>query len=160
MTVTTEVSLTDLLAIGLSIVAMIVAIWSARKANWSAEIANKLQSEALGIEKVRESERVVAERRASLRARFVSAGDSYMLTIANDGHAEARELDVFVDGEPISKNQMISNSDDTFPVIGAGAQVEYRFIGYDGMPRVYRVRLNWNDDSGTGRNWQSDLTLP
>jgi hypothetical protein len=147
------VSLGDIVAIGISIIALIVAGQSAKK-------ANALQSEMVELEKRRDKKSEVAASQAALRAQFNESGSSYMLSITNHGQAVARDLEVFVEGGSIALVGLVANGQDKFDRIGPGAKVEYRFIAYDGMQRRYNVRLRWDDDSAKDRSWESQLTLP
>lgn len=146
------VSLTDVVAIALSVVALIVATRANTK-------ANKLQAEGLQIEKTRESDRLREFQRALLVAVMDRTSHSATLRIENRGQAAARNVMVSINHLDVENFEMIRDNDRPVGVIGPGATSSYGLITYDGMPDSYLVELRWRDDSSTEGRWESQLTL-
>jgi hypothetical protein len=147
-----EVSITDVVAIALSLIALVVAIRANHK-------ANKLQAEGLEIEKARENDRLLAARSAFLTAELVRFAHSASLVVTNNGRSPARDIQILVDRQPISEHPQIHDSDRPVGIIGPGASTKYLLITYDQMPTSYHVALKWRDESPTPGTWESQLTF-
>jgi hypothetical protein len=142
------------IAAPLSVAAIFVAIWAARK-------ANTLQGKMVQIETAREHDRVLSSKSASLSAELFRPGPhSGALRISNSGPATARNVVILFDGQPVSEHPLIHDADDAAEILGPGASVEYGITTFDQMPKLFEVALQWDDDSRENRIWQSHLTLP
>lgn len=149
----------DVTAVVISAIALGSSIWSTVTSARQGREQNRLQSQLLKLETDRERDRLIASQRAALTAQMQRRGTSASLVIQNTGQASAREVEIRVNGAPISAYRMIREGNRPIGVLGPGAFVDYPLITYDGMPSTYSVALRWRDGSGQEGSWESVITL-
>jgi hypothetical protein len=115
---------------------------------------------ALRIEQARERDRVAGARKAALRARIkrLSPHD-FDLLIENDGQAEAREIEVRLDGRPFREHPAAFADQCEVGPLGPGSQARYPLkITLDGPGPPFALELTWQDDSGEPGRFRTTLT--
>ena len=85
----------------------------------------------------------------------------YWLLIRNDGMALARNVRVLFDGKPIIEHTLVSDSDGEEEITTIGAGTEHRYILAVSLQsaRILDVLIQWHDDSGEPRPWESKLQI-
>lgn len=79
--------------------------------------------------------------------------------ITNEGAAQARAVQVTVDGQPIVEHErMLVTPDEVERVLGPGGRVRYKTLITFGAPPVFDVLVSWEDDSGELGLWHSQLS--
>ena len=149
----------ELAAVLISLAALVVGFWSTVTVRGFGREQNRLQSRMLQLETAREHDRLAAAQRAALTAALHMKGKSAVLTIRNTGPAAASKVQIELNGTPIATSRLVSDAAQSTEILAPGASLEYRLISYDGMPSSYHVSLGWQDESGPGGNWSSDLTV-
>jgi len=83
------------------------------------------------------------------------------LRITNGGAASADNIRITIDGTSIITDHDLfkfrrceaSNCN------GAGRLCGVPMLAYDGMEQRYHVAIEWDDETGPGRRWASDLSI-
>lgn len=148
----------DPLAIVLSGAALLVSIWAASRSHRIAGEQARHQERLVKLETARERDRVGATKRASLRARFEENDRTYLLTVWNEGAAEARAVSIIIDGRAIEDHEtFLVHREEVARVLGPDADARYVVSISMGSPAVYSIELRWEDDSGEPGQWRADL---
>ena len=156
-------------ALIVSIAAVVVSVWAGTSAARTSkkqvrleEQQNHMQADLLRIEKSRERDRLASALRADLRALLRRGSDRMAaeLRITNGGAASADNIRITIDGTSITDHDLFKFRD-VKPVtaMAPGGFVAFRMLAYDGMEQRYHVAIEWDDETGPGRRWASDLSL-
>jgi hypothetical protein len=99
--------------------------------------------------------------KARVEGRLLDLPDSVVLRLENTGTAAAHQIQASVDGEPVQSNPYFARPG-VGPVrlLAPGAHVDFPMLVFDGMPRAFRVRIEWIGEGGQPDRWESDLTRP
>lgn len=145
-----------IIAIGSLIVSIIALIKSLR----AQREANGVQRRVVEIEERREQERRLALRQAQLRPELKKTGSgSYRFCLTNHGMAEARNVQVALDGVRLSDHRTAIRGNELPSLVGPGAEVGcILLISMDCTP-PFQVDVRWDDDSGVGRSYRTTLTF-
>ena len=93
----------------------------------------------------------------------------YWLVIRNDGMALARNVRVLLDGKSLIDHTLVPDGEEEITTIGSG--IEHRYIlnlrqafnlfGSVSLEsaRIMDVLIQWDDDSGEPRRWESKLKI-
>ncbi|CAN5411624.1 hypothetical protein BH09GEM1_BH09GEM1_46030 [soil metagenome] len=86
-------------------------------------------------------------------------GNNWVLRIVNDGVAQARALNLRIDGIDAQESPHLIGAKEQVRVLGPSATVKYYLLAVFGGPTGWDVSLEWEDDSGVPGRWHSQLTL-
>jgi hypothetical protein len=143
----------------MSVAELVVSILFGLVMAWLAWGQNALQKRMLALENAREAERVKQARSAHVTASVLWRRQERLLRIRNEGSATARNVRVLLDENPILEHGLITGGDEEVTVLGPGAEVAFILAIAQGDPGVVHVRIEWSDDSGDGRLWESQLKV-
>ena len=139
-------------------ISVLIAGTSLVVAVWTAWRSRKFNERLLAIEEARERDRIEQRASAELRAQIsrLSKGEAE-ITIENRGSAPARNIKVFVNGQPPSKDgRIFRGPGDVIDVLGRQAQITYGTATSMGDPLDFMLRVEW-DDEADGGSWESVL---
>lgn len=148
-----------LIGLALSVVAIAVALVSSRRANAIAAEQARIQERLLRLEARREAARYAAAQKAILHADIAPSGSSRKLLITNIGEAKATSVQVTMDDLPILEHDLVPQGVPEIREVASGGTIPYLLAAHMGSPRVVRVRVTWEDDSGTRGDWSSALAV-
>ena len=83
----------------------------------------------------------------------------YWLVIRNDGRALARNVRVLLDGKPFIEHALVPDGEEEIMTIGSGIEHRYNLAVSQKSERVTHVLIQWDDDSGEPRRWESKLQI-
>ena len=81
------------------------------------------------------------------------------LELTNEGPAEAFDVFVKVDGQPLQERQHFRDLPLPVPVLASGQTVEALMLVYNGMQSQHIVETTWTDGSGQPGRWVSQVTV-
>ena len=150
---------TEVVAVSISAVAVIVSLWSAVQSYQSVKRQNEWQERLLHLEEAEARSRSAAAQSAKLRAEVDQSGESPALLVTNDGAAEARNISVKIDGIPISEDSSVVNQEEVRQ-LGPGGSFRYILATQTlDSPSLVRIEIGWVDGVGTAHSWRSELSL-
>jgi len=79
--------------------------------------------------------------------------------LENKGRAEARELKIMLDGQPLEEHSMFFRNMTVAAMIGPGGRLMYPLDVTMESPDTVSITIDWNDDSGTPGKWESQLNI-
>jgi hypothetical protein len=136
-------------------------------------LAHRTSRKALRIEEARERDRVTLSRRAVLVASIMTEdrdavgtaarmGVGIMrwnyLVVENPGDAEAREIEVVLDGKPFRNHPVAPKDHQDVRRVGEKSFFRYRLqIRHETKP-PFDLELTWQDDSGEPGRYRTTLT--
>jgi hypothetical protein len=128
----------------------------------AAEQANTIQKRLVEIEEKRERQKAVSSKKAILTAAIQRSGDksSYALIVSNRGACPAKDIEVFVNDQPLNDWKEFLTKIPEDCKIGPGGTFQSIFLLFRAgklMP-PYHVILRWSDESSARRGWESTLT--
>lgn len=150
----------DLLGIAglaLSVIAIVIAARSQRRANAISAEHNTIQRRLLLLESRREAERSAAARKAVLQATIARNGKSTRILVANRGECKATQVSVRVDGMPVLEHDLVPKGVPEIREIPAGGTISYLMAPHFGSPTTISVELQWEDASGEQGAWDAPL---
>jgi len=149
-------SLIPWISLGLSAVAIVVAMWTHCR-------SHKLQSRVVKMEETREKDRIVEQKKASLTARIVREPGSRkmrdLLVIENLGPGEARNISAMLDGKPLLEHPAILQKERKLDKIGPRSEVRYLLVITMQTRPPFGIEITWEDDSGEPGKYSTTLTL-
>ena len=93
----------------------------------------------------------------------------YWLVIRNDGMALARNVRVLLDGKSLIDHTLVPDGEEEITTIGSGIKHRYilnprqafNLFGSVSLEsaRIVDVLIQWDDDSGEPRRWESKLKI-
>lgn len=104
----------------------------------------------------------IADTRASLRGRLdvevsaVHGGKDWSLVLWNKGAGVARNVRLELDGEP-AKRQRAYRGQEAFSSLAPDAMYRSQLVVHMQAAPPRSLRLTWDDDTGTGREWSTGL---
>ena len=147
-------------------IAVIAAIVSALAALASIRAARKsiaAQNRMLQIEEARERDRVLQFKKANLIASLIREPGSRtirdLLRIENTGDAEARDLNVILDGHPVLEHPAMPRGQDEVRQVGPRSHFQYLIAVSFQTKAPSDVRITWSDDSGEPGSYRTTLTF-
>ena len=160
----------DPITLTVSILALLVSVASVI-ATWRTNSRqNQHQERLVNLETAREQDRQRLARSAEVRAsiqrgerhyreRMVGRSPQYWLVIRNDGMTLARDVRVLLDGKPAIEHALIPRGETEITTIGPGTEYRYILAVSYQSPRIVDVLIQWDDDSGELRRWESQLKV-
>ncbi len=141
-----------LAALGVAIVALV-------KSNRAQAAGLTLQRRMVVIEEERDQASAARSKQAILSARSAKTDrGGVRLVVRNDGHAEARNLRVELDGKPMSEHPTLVKGNDLCGVIGPRSEVSAVLGVHFGCSPPFDLAIVWDDDSGVARTYRTTLT--
>ena len=167
----------DPITLTVSVLVLLVSAASAIAA-WRANSRQSQRQERLvNIETAREQDRQRLARSAEVRASIVHGERRFMeqivpqywLVIRNDGMALARNVRVLLDGKSLIDHTLVPDGEEEITTIGSGIKHRYilnprqafNLFGSVSLEsaRIVDVLIQWDDDSGEPRRWESKLKI-
>jgi hypothetical protein len=149
----------ELIISGVSAIFSGVAIFVAIKA---MRLSDKTSRRMVEIEEARDHQANKEGVKASLSAEMTNPVQHvYYISIRNRGPANGRDIKVFFDGKPASEYPAADPvAEEKFRLLAPGAIIRYELVPAmgPGYPLPDRVRIEWSDDSGEHREWESDIS--
>ena len=137
-----------------------VAIIALRKSLGAQKEANKVQLRLVEIEEQREVERISQAKRAILRPSLRKTDKaSYRLCIVNEGMAEARDVRVQLDGQPLDTHCTAVGRDTIPAIIGPNSMVSCLLAIHMQCAPPFDIEISWEDDSGDLGSFKGVLTF-
>lgn len=150
--------LTPSLADILSASALVVSIGAAIVSWRAARTSNSFQSRLVSIEGTRERDRLTEMRSAAVLAEVhVSADRTWQLRVRNEGPAEAREVLVLLDDQPLYQSYRAHAKHATPFHLGPGGRRDFTLAVHVGSSTVFDVELRWIDGNSENNVWRSRL---
>jgi hypothetical protein len=118
-----------------------------------------IQERLLALETARDEAHSRHTQRANVRGAIQKSGRDWRLIITNDGPAMARNIRVELDGGPMLAHTLVPRNQNEVTKLAPGVNARYLLAPAMGKPMTVEVRVTWDDDSGTGRSWESQLSL-
>lgn len=138
---------------------LVVAIIAMRKSLDAQREANSAQRRVVEIEEGRERQRRLASLQAKLRAELRGVRGADRLYLVNDGEAEARNVQVRLDGKPFAEHCAVIGDSSLPMFVGARAEVSCLLAIYQQCAPPFECEIRWDDDSGTDRSYRTTLTF-
>ena len=160
----------DPITLTVSLLALLVSAASA-VATWRTNShQSQLQERLVNLETDREQDRQrlaqSAEVRASIdrdkqdfRERMIGRSPEYWLVIRNDGMALAQNVRILLDGKPILAHTLVPDGEEEITTIGPGTEHRYILAVSTQSARIVDALIQWDDDSGEHRRWESKLKI-
>ena len=146
-------------AIGISIVATIVAVLAVIASHRTSTRGNDLQARMLSLENARERDRRATGQQAKVVAFMAGTGSHERMFFRNEGADTARGINIHLDGKPLAEYQYVIPPDRPIGILGPRAEASVLFSNEMGGPDGVRVLVTWEDASGTPGRWETDLSL-
>ena len=160
-------SFTPLIAIAVSLLALILSAVSTIQTWRTNSLQIKHQKRLVNLETAREQDRQRLAQSAEVWA-SIDRDDRpfmngtikrYWLVIRNDGRVLARNVRVLLDGKPFIEHALIPDGEEEITTIGSGIEHRYNLAVSKKSERVAHVLIQWDDDSGEPRRWESKLQI-
>jgi hypothetical protein len=75
------------------------------------------------------------------------------------GTLRARNVKLELDGGPLLAHTLVPRGQEEVTKLGPGAHARYVLAPAMGKPMTVEARVTWDDDSGEGHSWESQLNL-
>ena len=158
--------MTDQIALIFSALALFVSAVSAFKTWRTNSRQSHYQERLVNLETTREQDRQRLARSADVRASIVHGErlffdeivPQHWLVIRNDGMALARKVRVLLDGKSLVAHKLVLDGEQT-TAIGSGAEHRYTLKASLNSASFVDVLIQWDDDSGEPRRWESKLKI-
>ncbi len=144
---------------GLAVLVSMAAIFFAWRAS---SRQHALQERMLALEDAREHDRRKSARSAEVRAsiqREALEPQHYWLVVRNEGLVTARNVKVLLDGKSVLEHPLVPTNENEVKTLGPGAECRYFLTITMGASSVLDARIEWEDDSGQSRQWESQLKV-
>jgi hypothetical protein len=138
---------------------LLVSIIALLNSNRAQRKAIDAQSRIVEIEEQREKEKKLEAVRARVRPQLRAVGNSYRLYLVNEGAAEARNVQVRLDGRPLSEHPAAIKGSSLPSYIGPGAEVSCLLAISQSCHPPFEIQIHWEDDSGIDGTYRTMLTL-
>lgn len=141
----------------LSLIVSVIAVG----VSWKAQrTSNALQKRVVEIEEQREKNKQLEAEQASIYPEFrKTGGGSYRLYLINSGLAEARNIEVKLDGKPLNEHATAVQGDNVPNCIGPNSEASCLLaISMDCAP-PFEIEVRWDDDSDVERIYRGTLTF-
>jgi len=143
--------------------AFVVSLVAIMVSAWSLILGYRLKKRHIAIEEGRDRDRVSESRKARLVAHIEQeptsrGGTRELLVIENKGKAEARDIVVTLDAQPVLEHQAVLRDQAEIRQVGPESRFQYILaLSLDCYP-PFVVEVNWTDDSGQ-QDYRNTLTL-
>lgn len=140
----------------LSLFVSVIAVWKSSRAQREA---NDTQKRVVEIEEQRDRERRERACQADLRPQLRRSDELWRLYLINRGQAEARNVRVTLDGEPLHEHP-VGTMGGMPTQVGPNSEVSCVLIFGLGIPGPpFSIEIKWDDDFGTDRTYRGTLTF-
>ncbi len=151
----------------ISIVAVVISALAVGVAIWTHVRSHRLQGRIVALEETREKDRLAEKQKAYLTARLekeiVTRGtrstDQYYLVVENKGLAQARSIDLKVDGRGVHEHPCFEDEILEASFLGPKSSFRYAISLTMGGPVPSRADIAWMDDSYEPGKYTTVLTL-
>jgi hypothetical protein len=147
------------IAVGISIVAVVTSLFAIIVSSRASGRSNDLQERLLRLEHVRERDRRIAGKRASIVAFMAGTASNQRLFFRNEGEGVARGIEIRVDGQTVEDYSYIIAPDRPIATLGSKAEASIIVANQFGAPDGIHVTVTWEDDSEVAGRWESDLSF-
>lgn len=147
------------IAVWISAGSLIVAIIALTLKISAYRKANAKERRMAEVEEQREKERLAQKLSAKLRPELRKNGNNYRLVIVNHGDAEARNIKVIMDSNPLSEHKAAVSNDLLPDMVGANSEISCLLALAMRRTPPFDVDVTWNDDSGDGKKYKTTLTF-
>ena len=153
-------TLIPVLSLVVSAIALGVAIWAHVR-------GHRFGKRMVALEEARESDRIRQGAKANLVAdiqRGDGSGPVWRLEVENRGQAEARDVTVLLDAQPILDHPGVARATQQglnreLRHLAAGARFRYVLAPTLGCRPPWELEITWTDDSGEPGSYQATLTF-
>ena len=90
---------------------------------------------------------------------MIGTSPQYWLVIRNGGMALARNVRILLDRIPIHEHPLVPDGEEEITTIGPGTEHRYNLAVFARSVRIVDVLIQWDDDSGEPRRWESKLKI-
>ena len=90
---------------------------------------------------------------------MIRRSPTYWLVIRNDGMVLAQNVRILLDGKPLLEHSLVPKGEEEITTIGAGTEHRYILAASLQSARIVDVLIQWNDDSGEPKRWESRLKI-
>lgn len=140
---------------GSLLVAAIALVMSRR----SQGRVNRLQERIVEIEEQRDKRQLSASRQAALRAELRRpTRTSTRLYIVNSGQAEARNIRVEMDGQPLAQHSAAVSNDQMPQYVGPNSEISCLLAVTLGVSPPFDVKITWDDEYDEGRTYSNPVS--
>ena len=153
------------IAVIVSEVALVLGARANRKANRTAREANEIQGRLLAIEEERESQKARQCKRANLilsleRSLGSSGSTNWRLRLENTGDAEARNVGVTLNEQPIQDINYVGKiaGQETI-ILGPHNSCGWPLAVCSGFTPPWNAVVTWEDESGQPGQYRTTLTF-
>ena len=151
---------TSFLSLLINACSLLISGLAAALAWWAHKQALQVQKRLLKIEEEREQERKLSASKARLTAELRKKENYWAVYIINSGDAEARNVEVMLNGKPAAEHPGTFRGVPIPTLIGPEASISFPLIwGLNtewGPP--FEIEIRWDDDAGTGHTYRTVLT--
>jgi hypothetical protein len=151
------------LALVVSIIALVLSARLSKRQNELQEQENRLGARIVELEEGRDRAQRLLESQARVEVSFqrrvmVTGKIGPFLVLTNSGRAEAADLRVTLNGDPIEQCEMTPTARDPIRLLGPGAEQAYLLMVTFGKRRgPLDVVIQWRDASGTDGHYRTQL---
>lgn len=143
----------------ISAASLIVAILALIKSAGAQREANAAQQRIVEIEEGPEQARRDEAHKATLRPELRKTGThSYRLYLLNHGAAEARNIQVTMDGKALAEHAAAVGNDRMSQMVGPHAEISCLLSIHMGCTPPFDLLFTWDDDSESERSYRTTLT--
>ena len=137
--------------------AVVISVLALFLAGWSAWKSNSVQQDLLKIEQdraIREKVQAEAAQREQGRAAIlISLREAHrssfrFLRLENTGRGTARNIEVFLNGQPANQMDGVLDTRTNFGPLPPGGTEEIKYIGFAQGPSRWDVRVTWRNENG------------
>jgi hypothetical protein len=137
--------------------AVLVSVQSNQQNQNSADAIEELTRRMVEIEEGRDAVNDLAQKKAIVRMHGEQRGHAlYNLIVENESTATATEIRVLVDGQPLEQHPSIHDHKPIATLLG-GASHAFTVMPTGRRPKPAHARIEWCDESGERRSWESDI---
>ena len=150
----------------IAVVAVMVAIVSGVKNHRLAKRNTELQERLLALEESRQGLTVLEGTKADVVADIVrgdGSGPAWRLEVENRGRAEARDITVLLEGQPILEHPGLERAakqglNTELHHLSAGGSFRYVLAPSLECRPPWELKITWTDDSGEAGAYRTTLT--
>lgn len=146
----------------MSFVTFLVALSAAGASAWAAYTAWRFGKDMSAMEQSRERDRREAAQSAGLvtTLEHLRQPGCYALHVENNGASEARNIEITLNGRPLSKFPKIYPDPEANYTIGPGSTLDFRWKTSAELSPPFAAKIKWSDDSGKPGLYKTTLVHP
>lgn len=152
--------MTEYISAGIALVSVAAAIYFGLRSQRLQRENADLQKRLVEIEEARDQERKKTIKKAQLSAHIEEYGrNNHRLVVENAGNAEARNINLTMDGKPFDEHQAAVSGEGKISRIGAHSQATRLLALTMRCAPPFELEIAWDDDSGEKGSYQTTLTF-